>query len=434
MRALVLSLFMLGFLPAIFLHPYIGVLIYSWISFMSPHRIIFGGMILGLPLALIAALATLFSWLISKEPKRLQFNATVRLILAFAVTITISTALALNPHAAADEWSRVVKELLFVLVTIALTTNRVRAHALLWVMAVSIGFYGLHGGIGSIFHGGDARVYGPPDTAIYDNNDIGAGLLVALPLMNYVRTQSAHKWIRLGWLSVMALSFLAIVGTYSRGALVGLVAVSLFLSLKSRNRLIAGAVVLATLVAALAFMPGKYAERIGTIATYQQDESAMTRIKIWGVATSIALDRPLVGGGFRVTESQAVVNHYKPGFEMHAVHNIFLGVLGEQGFIGFGIWLSLLLVGWRNARWIGRSVGDRPEWQWAIEFAKMCQVSLVGYCVVGSFGNYEYWDYYFTILGLLAATRTMAERSLLPSRSRKPVATEGLRAAPQPLN
>jgi probable O-glycosylation ligase (exosortase A-associated) len=407
------------------------VLLYSWISFMSPHRLVFSGMILGLPLALIAAVATLLGWFFSKEPKRLRFDATVCLILAFAVVISISTALALYPERAAYQWSQVMKELLFVLVTIGLTTNRIRAHALLWVMAVSIGFYGLHGGVGSLFNGGDARVYGPPDTAIYDNNDIGAGLLVALPLMNYVRMQSAHRWIRLGWLFVMACSFLAILSTYSRGALLGLVAVSIFLSLKSRTKIVTGAIVLTTFLSALAFMPGKYAERIGTIQTYQQDGSAMARIQIWGVATKIALDHPLFGGGFGVTESTPIVHHYAPTLDMHAVHNIFLGVLAEHGFVGLAIWLCLLLVGWRNTRRIQRSSRNRPEWQWANDFARMCQVSIVGYCVVGSFGNYEYWDYYFTIIGLLAAIKTMIERATVPHRFRAEVPAAALHPAPQ---
>ncbi len=381
---------------------------------MSPHKLVFGGMILSLPLALIAALATLLSWFFSNEPKRLRFDATVWLILAFAAAITTSTGFALNPQVASSELSKVLKELLFVLITICLTTNRVRAHALLWVMAVSIGFYGLYGGIGSIFHGGGAKVFGPPDTDIYNNNDIGAGLLVALPLMNYLRMQSLHKWIQLGWLVAMAASFLAIVSTYSRGALLGLVAVSIFLLLKSRKKIVTSIIVLTAFVAAIAFMPGEYGERMRTIGTYQQDASAMSRIEIWRVASCcVALDHPLIGGGFGVTESQAVVDRYKPGFEMHAVHNIFLGVLAEHGFIGFGIWLCLLLVGWLNARWIQRTSRNRPEWQWASDFARMGQVSLVGYCVVGFFGNYEYWDFYFTIIGLLAAIRTMIQRVLL---------------------
>lgn len=426
MRALVFFCFLLGLIPSIFINPYIGVLLYSWISFMSPHRLVWG-FVTEIPLALVTAIATLIAWLASNEPKRLRFDATVWLILAFAVVITVTTMLALNPKAAFIFWDRTIKELLFVLVTIALTTNRIRFHALLWVMAVSIGYFGLKGGAFSLLHGGDFQVYGPPDSAIYDNNDIGAGLVVALPLMNYVRISSAHKWVRRGWLFAMANCLLAIIATYSRGAMLGLIAVSIFLWLKSKRKLVAGLVIPLAVIAAIAFMPQKYMERIDTIVHYQQDESAMHRIQIWGVALQIAVHRPLIGGGFAATFSQAVVNRYNPRAVWRAVHNIFIGVLCEQGFIGFAIWLGLLFVGWRNSRQIQRLSRDRPEWQWANDFARMSQVSLVAYCVVGSFGNYAYWDYYYTILGLLAAARTMMERAMQAQPSALTLA-----AAPHP--
>jgi probable O-glycosylation ligase (exosortase A-associated) len=415
MRALAFFGFLIFILPSIFIHPYIGVLLYSWLSFMAPHRLLWVSS--SIPLAMIIAVLTLVAWFGSREPKRLHFDATVWLIVAFMAWMSFTTLLALNPVRAFDLWSRTLKELLFVLITIALTTNRIRLHTLLWVMAVSIGYFGLKGGLGTILHGGGFAVYGPPDTAIENNNDIGAGLVVALPLMNYVRISSANLWVGRGWLVAMACSFLAIVGSYSRGAALGLVAISLFLWLKSAKKLLSGFVIGLTLVAAVAFMPEQYMQRMQTIQTYQEDESAMSRIRIWGVAIKIALERPLTGGGFAVTESQQVVNRLDPGFAMHAVHNVFLAVLAEHGFIGLLIWGLMLLVGWRNGRWLVRHAADRPELQWAGDFGRMSQVALVGYCVVGSFGNYEYWDYYFTIIGLLAAARHIMEPALLPLRS-----------------
>jgi hypothetical protein len=47
----------------------------------------------------------------------------------------------------------------------------------------------------------------------------------------------------------------------------------------------------------------------------------------------------------------------------------------------------------------------------------MSQASLVAYCVVGSFGNYAYWDYYLTIIGLLAAARHIIEQAALSQQS-----------------
>ncbi|MGC2415269.1 MAG: putative O-glycosylation ligase, exosortase A system-associated [Stellaceae bacterium] len=427
MRAIAFYFFILAIIPSIFFHPYTGVLLYSWMSFMSPQQLLW--IPPTIPVALIAAVLTVVSWVFSEEPKRLRFDSTVWLIVAFMAWISFTTLLALNPARATYLWSRTIKELLFVLITIALTTNRIRLHALLWVMVIAIGYFGWKGGLFTILHAGSARIYGPPDTAIYNNNDLGVGLLVALPLMNYVRTNSAHRWVRIGLLAVMMGSFLSIVGTFSRGALLGLAAVSLLLFLKSRRKLVSGVVIAATFVSAIAFMPDSYVERMQTMRTYEKDESAMSRIQVWGVALNIGLDRPLTGGGFAVTESQVVIDRYLPGFRGVAVHDIYLGVLAAHGFIGLLLWLALLLVGWRNARWIQRSSRGRPEWQWAGDFGRMSQVSLVGYCVAGAFGNYEYWDYYFTIVGLLAAARTMMERTILPQRS-APVPAATFRPAP----
>jgi probable O-glycosylation ligase (exosortase A-associated) len=380
---------------------------------MSPHRLVWG-FPSAIPLALISAILTMVSWLFSREPKALHFDATVLLICAFMGWISFTTLSALDSISAVVEWNRVIKELLFVLITVALTTNRIRFHALLWIMAVAIGYFGLKGAVFSILNGGQFNVYGPPDTAIYDNNDIGAGLVVALPLMNYVRTNSADSWVRMGWLIVMACSCLSIVGSYSRGAALGLVVVIIFLWIKSRRKLVLGIFIGLMATSAIAFMPEQYMERMRTIQTYEKDNSAMSRIQIWGAAIKIAMSHPLTGGGFRATESQRIIDRYEPGIEARAPHNIYLSVLSEHGFIGFSIWAAMLFVGWRNIRWLVRYSEGRPKWQWAGDFGRMAQVSLVGYCVVGSFGNYAYWDYYFTLIGLAAAVRHMMQQATLP--------------------
>jgi len=410
MRAIVFLGFLGCFLSAIFIHPYIGVLVYSWISFMSPHRLMWN-MFPGIPLVLITVLFTLVSWFISTEPKRLPFNMTVCLILLFMMWISVTTMQALNPDIAFDMWSRTIKGFSFILITIALTTNRIRFHSLIWVMVITIGYFGLKGGVFSLLTGGDFLVWGPPETAIADNNDLGAGLTVALPLMCYLWLTSADRRVRACLLFLMAMSCISIIGTYSRAALLGIAVVGIFLWLGSRQKLLSGVVIALAVVMAISFMPEKYFARMHTIQTYEDDSSAMSRLEIWGAALKIAQARPLTGGGCKVTESQAIINEYAPGVQTRAPHNVYVGVLAEQGVPGFLIWIAMLIVGWRNSFWIRRHSAGRPEWQWAGDFARMSQISLAAYCVVGTFGNYAYWDYYFTILGLLAAARAIMQRA-----------------------
>ncbi len=51
----------------------------------------------------------------------------------------------------------------FILLTISLLTTRRRIHALIWLMVISLAFFGSKGGVFTIIHGGGGgRVEGPP--------------------------------------------------------------------------------------------------------------------------------------------------------------------------------------------------------------------------------------------------------------------------------
>ena len=109
---------------------------------------------------------------------------------------------------------------------------------------------------------------------IGDNNHLAVGLLVSIPLMNYLRMESRHAIIRYGLLATMALTLFAVVGSYSRGALLALGAVSGYFWLKSSKKLISGMLLAIALVTAVTFMPASWIDRMNTIETYQQDTSA----------------------------------------------------------------------------------------------------------------------------------------------------------------
>jgi probable O-glycosylation ligase (exosortase A-associated) len=220
----------------------------------------------------------------------------------------------------------------------------------------------------------------------------------------------------------MGASVVAILATYSRGGLLALAAVSVFIWLKSRKKLLPAIVILIAVLSAILAMPEKWSERMGTIETYQEDRSAMTRLEIWGAAFKIALARPLTGGGFGATYSQAVIDTYDPGIEARAPHSVYFEVIGEQGFVGFLIWAAIPVLAWRNARWIARRSRDRPEWKWANDFARMSQASLIAYLTGGAFTNFAYWDCYFTIIGLLVAARRILERASAFEEGRTPLA------------
>ena len=99
----------------------------------------------------------------------------------------------------------------------------------IWVIALSFGFYGVKGGIFTIVNGGIYRVQGPGGTFIAGNNEIALAMVMAIPLIRYLHLQETRKWIKIGLASAMVLTGVAVVGSQSRGGLVAIVAMGIFL-------------------------------------------------------------------------------------------------------------------------------------------------------------------------------------------------------------
>ena len=93
-----------------------------------------------------------------------------------------------------------------IFVAMMLITNRERLHVLVWTIALSLGFYGVKGGIFTILHGGAHRVYGPEGSFFGDNNETGLALAMTVPLMYYLYRTSTHRFVRWGLIAAMMLT------------------------------------------------------------------------------------------------------------------------------------------------------------------------------------------------------------------------------------
>jgi probable O-glycosylation ligase (exosortase A-associated) len=403
MRSLALFCELIMLLPIAAVQPFVGVLLWCWVSFMNPHRLVYGGIALAVPWAASIFVATMIGCLVAREPKRFPVNAVTVLIILFLVLISISSFFAMAPPSTVyQKWDLTFKAFLFLLVTASLLTSHDRVHALVWIMVVSLAFFGIKGGAFTIIGGGVNKVYGPSNSIIADNNHLATALLVALPLMNYLRLESKHAIIRLGLAVTMVLTLFSVVGSYSRGALLALGAMSFFLWLKTNNKLLSGIVIFVLLAGVIAFMPETWVERMHSIENYQQDGSAIGRLNIWYASWVMAKSR-VFGSGFLGPYTQNVVDHFVSGVAARAVHSIWFEVLGEHGFLTFSVWAGIIVAGAVYARRIVKIARDVPGLEWAVNFAKMAQVSTVAYCVGGSFLSLSYWDYYFTIVVAVGA-------------------------------
>ncbi|HEV7268361.1 MAG TPA: putative O-glycosylation ligase, exosortase A system-associated [Falsiroseomonas sp.] len=423
MRSYIFIAFYSAMLPLAFVQPFVGALLWCWIAFMNPHREVWG-FATNLPYATIVFVATVIACVLAREPKKLAANGVTIGLIVFAALITLTSLTSIgDPSETWRLWERTMKTILGALLVASLLTSRERIHALVWLMAISLGFYGVKGGIFTLMTGGGFMVLGPSDSMISDRNHVAVGLLVAVPLMNYIRMQSAHRLVQFGIMGAMGLTVMAAIGSQSRGALLALAATAAVLWWRSRGKVVSGVMIVACVAGVLSFMPASWEERMRTITTYEEDASAMGRVQIWRAAFLIGLDRPLIGAGFRAPYQPEIVARVAPDVTARAVHSIYFEVIGEHGFPAFGVWCFLTAAGvYYSMRLVALS-RDRPDLAWAGDLGRMVPVSITAYLSGGAFLSLSYWDYYWTILIVVAAAHALVLRTL---RERAPKRTDAL--------
>lgn len=398
-------------------NPYIGVLLWSWIGYMNPHRLGWG-FAYNFPFALLIALVTLISLVISRKKLEFFWHPAVGWLIILNIWFVITTLFSLQPDESWMEFIKVIKIQFFIFITLWVMHDRNKINGLVWVIAISIGFYGFKGGIFTLMGGGSSHVLGPEDSFISGNTEIGLALVMVLPLIWYLYLHTHKKWIRSGLLLSIPLVAIAILGTQSRGAFLAIAAIGVFLWLKSRKKLVPLLVILLMIPFVFMFMPQSWHDRMSTINNYEEDASAMGRINAWILAIKMANARPLIGGGFRSFHEDNY-EYYAPGLidrsgRIHYpdVHSVYFEMLGEQGYVGLFVFLMLGWIAWRTASKIMKLTRDSEKHKWAYDLASMIQVGYIGYAVGGAFLGLSYFDLPYHFLAILVLTLRIVEQSL----------------------
>ncbi len=406
MRDLLICFAVMGSLPLIIMRPWIGIIMWCWLGFMNPHRLTWG-FAYDFPFAQVIALTTMGAILISREKKYIEFTPLVGIWVAWVIWMNVTTYFALDETWMRDH-DRMIKTMLFGFLTVLLMNEEVRVRALVWITVVSLGFFGFKGGLFSALTGGNYLVWGPAGSFIEGNNELGLALVMTIPMMYYLFLTEANKWVRRGSLAIMGFSMLAVLTTHSRGAFLAMGAMVGFLWLKSRRKALTGILLLAAVPLLVMFMPEHWTERMWSIKDYDSDGSAQGRINAWWFAYNLALDHPLTGGGFG-TFTKSLFMVYAPNpQDHHDAHSIYFEVLGEHGFVGLGLFLSLGALALLSAGHTARLCKDIPQLAWISDLNKLVQVSLVGYAVGGAFLGLAYFDLYYHYVAIVIVTGQLA--------------------------
>ncbi len=417
MRDIALLTFFIACVPFMVKRPALGVVMWVWLSVMNPHRLAFG-FAYNLQFAAATAAITVLALLVTKDERRLTPTPPVVALGLFMLWICITSLFPFHDGSGYDMWSRVMKIFFMTFVALAVIHSKQQIHWVIWTIVGSMAFYGAKGGLFTLANGGNYLVWGPGGSFIEGNNEVALAFVMTIPLMRYVQISLKKPWQRFAMIGVMVLTAFAAIGSHSRGALVAIAAMATFLWWKSRNKLGMGAALVTAGIVMLSFMPDEWTERMHSIGSYDEDSSAQGRINAWWMAFNLARDR-LLGGGFEIYDFDTFGRYAPNPLDVHAAHSIYFQVLGEHGFIGLFLFVSIGAFTWSAASDAKKKAKGIAELAWVGNLMDMVKVSMVGYAVGGAFLSLAYFDVPYYVMVVVVATRALVlstAKSQVPSK------------------
>ncbi len=410
MRDLLVTAIVFGLIPVILKRPWIGILAWSWLSYMNPHRLTWG-FAYSMPFAQMVALATFMSLLFNQEKKSLPMNGTTVLWVVFVLWMGLTSLTAIYPDAALGYYVRVLKIQVIAFLTVMLVRDKYRLNCLIWVVTLSIGFFSIKGGIFTLMTGGQYRVRGPSDSMIGENNAMGLAALMIIPFFFYLRSVATNLWLKRGLLGGLVLSVISALGSQSRGALISMCVLGVYFWWQSKNKLVSAMVLVILAGVGLTVMPASWHERMSTITEFSEDSSAMSRIYAWKYSINIANDR-LLGGGYNSWSKSTYAIYQPEAIGVFVAHSIYFNVLADHGWLGLMLFLAIFFMTWRNLSISDRLCRGSPEDSDLSTLARMLKVSLVAYASGGAFLSLSYYDLPWHIVAFGVILRNLANSTI----------------------
>jgi putative inorganic carbon (hco3(-)) transporter len=398
--------------------PVHGIIAYVSYSFLAPHSFAWG-IAQTFPHVHVIALGTL-AGLISTGWRQLPRQRETFLLLALWGAFAASTVFAIESERAMTQLFDVSKVLLMVFVSLYLIDSAQKLRWLVRAIALSIGFYGFKIGLFVITTGGQEAVFGPSASFLEANNSLGMALAVNVPLLFYLSTIEESVWLRRLIITMLGLSYPAVLGTFSRGAWVALATVTLFIMIKSKKRFLAiafiGFFVVSSPLWFSRVFSAQMSSRFDTLRNYEDDSSAQSRFWNWEFCARVGIARPLQGAGFDYYSLRAYATYFPEFLErwpgkVWSCHNTWLSIFSEHGLLGLSVWLWLLACFWSSLRRLRRLAPTKESTEWLLPYSSMLEAALVAYVVSGIFLDVAYFElYYFLIVVAAVATKLLEQQ------------------------
>ena len=361
--------------------PFALTLGYVWVDLSYPQFL--STYLAGVPVALVMGGAAIVGYLLADRGPAPASKLITILTLSMAIWVTLTSTWAVAPADAAwDKWNWAFKTILFSAFIPYSIRSRTRIEAFLSVFAFAVAVHLIPGAIKTLLGGtGYSRAFGiiRSNSGILESSTLATIAVMLIPVLLSLQRHSMlllpwprlHRIVYSGYAILCAV---AAVGTFARTAIVGFGALAAGGLVRSQHRIAAFILLVIALLGAIYLAPGEWHGRMETIDTYGEDTSALRRILVWKWTIEFAAVHPF-GGGFNAFFVDQIT--LPDGSVAHGVayHNAFIEVLGEHGWIGLALFVSLCLLTIWNLWRVQRQTLAIKECSWLNDLAGALLVS-----------------------------------------------------------
>jgi putative inorganic carbon (HCO3(-)) transporter len=421
-----------------FVSPFITSLGYVWVDTFYPQYVSL--VLKGVPVALIMGSAAILGYVLLDRRSPPRLTLTIVLIVMMAIWVTLTSTWAVMPEEAWKKWDWAFKTVAFSAFIPFVIRSRVQIEAFLLVFLFSIALHILPFGAKAVLSGGG---YGKElgflktNVGMEEGSTLSAVAIMSIPLLLHLRRHSliipdlTQRTVVFGGYALACCT--APIATFARTAIIGFAVLGTFLWLQSRRKLLMAAAVVVAAIILVVATPESWQSRISTIETYDEDTSASGRILVWRWTLDFATSHPL-GGGF----SAYMVNHIvtEDGREIwsKAFHSIYFETLGEHGWVGLAIYLTLILTTIISLRQTLRRTRDSPELAWCNDLTRAMFTSFLVLITCGAFIGIAFQPMIWYMFALTTCVSEYVRRAQAPAKisrwaPRPEIATPGAAAA-----
>jgi putative inorganic carbon (HCO3(-)) transporter len=411
---------------------YLGLFLFTAVVYFRPYEFIpalsgFSSM------AFVIALLTLVVFF----PSQLVLEGTltarpreVNLILLFCLTALLSIPLAINR---VDAWGVFSGNFIKVIVMFIVMVNVARTERRLkWMIFLSLVISCMMsiGALSDYFAGrflvegyrvDGFKGEGTRGGLFGNTNDMALHLTTMVPLALAFFLSRRDPLRKLLYILCAVAMVGGIIVTFSRGAFLGLVCAMAVMAWKigRQKRL---AVILSIILfggAFIAFAPGEYSNRLGSIVDHDLDpvHSASMRQALLFRSLRVAATHPVLGvgmGNFHIVSIREAVTH-----------NAYTQVAAEMGLTALVLYVLFIITPLKKLRQIENETFDGRRGSRFYYLAVGLQASLVGYMVSSFFVSVAYQWYIYYLVGYAVALQRIYETAHDAQQKKDPAIVAG---------